>query len=71
MKGSKNALSKKRQDAKDLLEILDKIPEERKGEVLGIVRGFALCAENERYFLGVAESVASADEKRKQGKGVN
>lgn len=47
MKGSKNALSKKRQDAKELIGILDKIPEERKGEVLGIVKGFALCAENE------------------------
>lgn len=47
MKGNKNALSKKRQDAKELIGILDKIPEERKGEVLGIVKGFALCAENE------------------------
>lgn len=46
MKGNKNALSKKRQDAKELIKILDKIPEERKGEVLGIVKGFALCAEN-------------------------
>ena len=47
MKGNKNALAKKRQDAKDLIGILDKIPEERKGEVLGIVKGFALCAESE------------------------
>ena len=47
MKGNRNALSKKRQDAKELIGILDKIPEERKGEVLGIVKGFALCAENE------------------------
>ena len=47
MKGSKNALSKKKQDAKELIGILDKIPEERKNEVLGIVKGFALCAENE------------------------
>lgn len=47
MKGNKNALSKKRQDAKELIGILDKIPEERKNEVLCIVKGFALCAENE------------------------
>ena len=47
MKGSKNELSKRKQDAKELIEILDKIPEDRKGEVLGIVRGFALCAEHE------------------------
>lgn len=46
-KANRNALSKKRQDAKELIGILDKIPEERKGEVLGIVRGYALCAENE------------------------
>lgn len=47
MKGNKNALSKKRQDAKELIEILDKISEDRKSEVLCIVKGFALCAENE------------------------
>lgn len=47
MKGSKNALSKKRQDAKELIGILDKIPEGRKNEVLCIVKGFALCTENE------------------------
>lgn len=52
MKGNKNALSKKRQDAKELIGILDKIPEERKGEVLGIVKGFALCAENETQNRG-------------------
>lgn len=52
MKGNKNALSKKRQDAKELIGILDKIPEERKGEVLGIVKGFALCAENEEQNRG-------------------
>ena len=46
-KANRNALSKKRQDAKELIRILDRIPEERKGEVLGIVKGFALCAENE------------------------
>lgn len=46
-KESRNVLSKKRQDARELIEILDKIPEERKTEVLCVVKGFALCAENE------------------------
>lgn len=52
MKRSENALSKKRQDAKELIGILEKIPEDRKGEVLGIVRGFALCAESENASKG-------------------
>lgn len=47
MSKSKNTLNQKRQDAKELIGILDKIPEERKNEVLCIVKGFALCAENE------------------------
>lgn len=45
MKG--NVLSKKTQDAKELIGILDKIPEERKREVLCIIKGFVLCAEND------------------------
>ena len=45
MKG--NVLSNKTQDAKELIGILDKIPEERKKEVLCIIKGFALCAEND------------------------
>lgn len=48
MKNNRNALSEKRQDATELIRLLEKIPEDRKGEVLGIVRGFALCAENEK-----------------------
>ena len=52
MKGDKNALSKKREDAKELIGLLDKNLEERKGEVLGIVKGFALCAENETASRG-------------------
>ncbi len=47
MKNNRNALSEKRQDATELIRILETIPEDRKSEVLGIVRGFALCAENE------------------------
>lgn len=45
MKG--NVLTKKTQDAKELIGILDKIPEERKKEVLCIIKGFALCVEND------------------------
>ena len=56
MKGNKNALSKKREDAKELIGLLDKIPEERKGEVLGIVKGYALCAENETASRGAPVS---------------
>lgn len=48
MKNNRNALSEKRQDATELIRFLETIPENRKGEVLGIVRGFALCAENEK-----------------------
>ena len=46
-KESRNVLSKKRQDARELIEILDKIPEERKTEVLCVLKGFALCADIE------------------------
>ena len=48
MKNNRNALSEKRQDATELIRLLETIPEDRKSEVLGIVRGFALCAENEK-----------------------
>ena len=48
MKNNRNALSEKRQDATELIRLLETIPENCKGEVLGIVRGFALCAENEK-----------------------
>ena len=40
--------TKKKDDAKELVAILNKIPEEKKGEVIGIVKGYALCAENQR-----------------------
>ena len=39
---------KEKDDAKELVAILNKIPEEKKGEVIGIVKGYALCAENQR-----------------------
>lgn len=38
-------LEQSKKDSEELLEILKKVPNERKGEVLGIVKGFALCAE--------------------------
>ena len=41
-------ICKKKDDAKELVAILNKIPEEKKGEVIGIVKGYALCAENQR-----------------------
>lgn len=58
MKGNGKELSKERQDAKELIGILDKIPDERKGEVLGIVKGYALCAEN-----NVASQVKTENDK--------
>lgn len=42
-----DTLAKKREDAKELIDIIEKIPEEKKSEVLGILRGYALCSENE------------------------
>lgn len=38
-------LDHERKDAEEFLEILKKVPKERKREVIGIVKGFALCAE--------------------------
>lgn len=38
-------IEREKKDSEELIEILEKIPAERKGEVLGIVKGFALCAE--------------------------
>lgn len=38
-------LEKEKKESEEILEILKKVPEERKGEVLGIVKGFALCTE--------------------------
>lgn len=35
-------LDQERKDAKELLEILEKVPEERKREAVGIVKGFVL-----------------------------
>ena len=48
LKRTRNELTKKRQDAKDLIGMIEKLPEEKKREVLGIVRGYSLCAETEK-----------------------
>lgn len=47
-----DTVEKKKDDAKELVAILNKIPEEKKGEVIGIVKGYALCAENQRVRWG-------------------
>lgn len=47
MRKRRNALDKTRKDAKELIAMIEKLPEDKKREVLGIVRGYALCAETE------------------------
>lgn len=41
-------LEHKKEDAAELISILNKVPADRRGEVLGIVKGFALCAESDK-----------------------
>lgn len=41
-------LEKEKKDSEEIIEILGKVPADRKGEVLGILKGFALCAEMEK-----------------------
>lgn len=41
----KTFLERERKDSEEMIEILRKVPENRKREVFGIIRGFALCAE--------------------------
>lgn len=41
-------LEESRDDAAEFLETLKKVPENRKDEVLGILKGYALCAESEQ-----------------------
>lgn len=47
MRKRRNTLDKTRKDAKELIDMIEKLPEDKKREVLGIVRGYALCAETE------------------------
>ena len=48
MRKHKNVLDKKRKDAKELIVMIENLPEDKKREVLGIVRGYSLCAEVEK-----------------------
>lgn len=38
-------LEEKKEDAKEMAELLKTIPRERKGEAMGLIRGFALGAK--------------------------
>lgn len=40
-------LEHKKEDAAELIGILNKVPMDRKKEVLGIIKGYALCAESD------------------------
>lgn len=40
----KNELQQSKDDAKDFIKIIEKLPEDKKREVLGIVIGYALCS---------------------------
>lgn len=44
----KNYSEKRKDEAAEFLETLKKVPENRKGEVLGILNGFVLGAESEK-----------------------
>lgn len=45
MKNESKEIKKKKDDSRELIGVLETVPKERKAEVLGIVRGFALGAE--------------------------
>lgn len=47
MRKHKNVLDKKRKDAKELIRMIENLPEDKKREVLGIVRGYSLCVDTE------------------------
>lgn len=42
MRKHKSVLYKKRKDAKELIGMIENLPEDKKREVLGIVRGYSL-----------------------------
>lgn len=42
------SIQKKKDDSKEFVELLKRVPPERKGEVLGLVTGFVICVENEK-----------------------
>lgn len=41
-----DSISSKKADAKEFIALFENLPKEKKTEVLGIVRGYALCAES-------------------------
>lgn len=47
MKNKRNTLNGARVDAKEFVKLIEKLPENKKAEVLGIIRGYSLCAETE------------------------
>lgn len=47
MKNKRNTLNGARVDAKELIKLIERLPENKKAEVLGIIRGYSLCAETE------------------------
>lgn len=40
-------LDVKIEDAKELLELIKKLPDDKRREVLALIRGYVLCAEND------------------------
>ena len=48
MRKESKEIEKKKDDSKELISVLEKVPKERKAEVLGIIRGFALGAEQQK-----------------------
>lgn len=47
LKNKRNTLNGARVDAKEFVKLIEKLPENKKAEVLGIIRGYSLCAETE------------------------
>lgn len=63
MRKRKNVLDKKRKDVKELIGMIESLPEDKKREVLGIVRGYSLCVETEKKEGAVHERISSAERK--------
>lgn len=47
MRKGRDEFDKRRKDAKELIKMIEKLPEDKKHEVFGIVSGYALCVETE------------------------
>lgn len=48
MRKKRSILDKKRKEVKDVVTLIEKLPEEKKREILGIITGYALCMESEK-----------------------